>query len=362
MTRFKTTHKTAALSEKRVLAQSLLEGEGPVFVMGRNKYAEYVSSVLGRYDRSVSAYVDDFTEDKSFMGKPVISSEDIPDGLVVSCVVDGRPLTALNRLRTCGVLNIIDYFSLVRLEPQLFPPPEFCENNRRDIEENERKYLWLRGILEDPLSLRTLDSIVAFRYSFDLDFMTWFAFKTDEQYFEMFLKRGDEEIFVDGGGFDGKTSEQFVLAVHGYDKIYFFEPSIEMLNIAKERLSQYPRIKFAQKCLYDRKAMLTFDATKGSTSSISSLGNDIVEAVCLDDIITDKISFVKLDIEGSEVEALKGSEKTIVKYRPKIAVAVYHNQEHFWKIPEYLLSLDKTYKVHLRHYTEGILETVMYFV
>lgn len=363
MVLFKTTQETAISSDKQLFLRNLLLGKNPVYVMGRNKYAEYVNSALYEYSRDVTAYIDDFTEGVEFLGKPVISSKDTPSGeIVVSCVVDGKPLTALNRLRTCGIVNVIDYFALSALEPQLFPPPDFCKNNRKDISENRNKYLWLRDIFEDPISLKTLEDIVAFRYSFNLNYMTSFSFRINEQYFESFVSLSENEVFVDGGGFDGETTKEFIKKVPKYGKIYFFEPFMEMLNIAERKLSSYPNVNFFQKALYDKKEVLSFDTTKGSASSISSEGNHIVEAVRLGDIIHGKIGFVKLDIEGAELKALKGAEKTIVKYRPKIAVCVYHNQEHFWKIPEYLLKLNKAYKVYLRHYTEGILETVTYFV
>ena len=45
-----------------------------------------------------------------------------------------------------------------------------------------------------------------------------------------------------------------------------------------------------------------------------------------------------------------------------MAICIYHNQEHFWKVPELVLRLNPEYKIYIRHYTEGLRETVMYFV
>ena len=63
-----------------------------------------------------------------------------------------------------------------------------------------------------------------------------------------------------------------------------------------------------------------------------------------------------------ELNALLGAEKTIIRDKPLIAVCVYHNQKHFWQVPKYLIGIVPSYKVYLRHYTEGIFETVMYFI
>jgi len=71
---------------------------------------------------------------------------------------------------------------------------------------------------------------------------------------------------------------------------------------------------------------------------------------------------IKLDIEGAEFEAITGAANHIHRHTPRIAVCVYHNQSDFWRIPERILELNDHYKIYLRHYSEGILETVMFFV
>ena len=69
-----------------------------------------------------------------------------------------------------------------------------------------------------------------------------------------------------------------------------------------------------------------------------------------------------MDIEGAEENAIRGGEKLIKKYKPKLAICVYHQQRDFLKIPELILSYNSDYKIYLRHYTQGVFETVMYFV
>jgi len=57
-----------------------------------------------------------------------------------------------------------------------------------------------------------------------------------------------------------------------------------------------------------------------------------------------------------------GGEKTIINNHPKIAISVYHKSSDFWKIPEQTLRIRSDYKIYLRHYTESIYETVMFFI
>lgn len=69
-----------------------------------------------------------------------------------------------------------------------------------------------------------------------------------------------------------------------------------------------------------------------------------------------------MDIEGFEYEALRGAQRLIGKYQPKLAISVYHNAEDIWKIPKLILEINTNYKIFLRHYTKGICETIMFFV
>ncbi|MBP7509952.1 MAG: FkbM family methyltransferase [Smithella sp.] len=82
----------------------------------------------------------------------------------------------------------------------------------------------------------------------------------------------------------------------------------------------------------------------------------------LDQYVNDKVTFIKMDLEGWELKAMQGAKKHIIEDKPKLAIAVYHNASDFWQVFEYVTSLRRDYRVFLRHYTEGWSETVMYCV
>ena len=71
---------------------------------------------------------------------------------------------------------------------------------------------------------------------------------------------------------------------------------------------------------------------------------------------------IKLDVEGAELKALQGAEKTILQCRPKLAVCIYHKPEDIVEIPAYLLSLHSDYKFYIRHYQMSANETVLYAI
>ena len=130
----------------------------------------------------------------------------------------------------------------------------------------------------------------------------------------------------------------------------------------EHRLADLERVSFVSKGLYSSNGIVRFDGTTGPTSHISDTGATEIPVVRLDDEVSEAIMFLKLDVEGAECEALAGAERHIAGDRPQMAVCVYHDQRDFWRVPEKVLQLDDAYDVYLRHYTEGILETVMYFL
>ena len=77
---------------------------------------------------------------------------------------------------------------------------------------------------------------------------------------------------------------------------------------------------------------------------------EMSEIVRLDDVIREKVTFIKMDIEGEELEALKGGAEIIKNYKPKLAISVYHKLEDLVEIPRFIMNLDSTYKLYLRHY------------
>ncbi len=68
-----------------------------------------------------------------------------------------------------------------------------------------------------------------------------------------------------------------------------------------------------------------------------------------------------MDIEGAELNAIDGAAATIARAHPRLALSIYHNAGDFWRVPERVLGIRSDYKLYIRHYTESIYETVMFF-
>lgn len=188
----------------------------------------------------------------------------------------------------------------------------------------------------------------------------------EQQYFEDFIQYEEGEIFVDAGVLDLYTSLRFVEEckkrhIENY-KIYAFEPDERSYDRCLSIKGQHSEIDITlvNKGLWSSDTTLYFQTTGDADAKVSKEGIDQIAVVNMDSYIKEKVTFIKMDIEGAELEALKGCQNTIKKYRPKLAISVYHKKEDLIEIPKYIMSLVPDYHFYLRHYSSGFVETVLY--
>ena len=327
------------------------------YIFGKNLYAESIARTI-----DVDGFVDDFTQDTEFLGKPVIKTEGLPkNSMAVSAVVLGRPLTARKKLQDRGIENL-DYYSFRKYSGTEIMPVLFMDEFKATYKQNEEKVDWLYGLLSDEVSKEILERIVCFRLSENIDYMEGFTDCQDRQYFENFLGlKSEGEVFVDVGGYDGYTSEEFIKRCPGHDGVHIFEPEPANFKVIQKRFGANPRVQIYPLGLSDRAQTLHFQS-QGSASRVTEKGDIEIKVDRLDALLKERFTFLKMDVEGSEIEALSGAKKAIKKHLPRLAISAYHRYNDFWKIPELILSFNGDYKIFLRHYTEGITETVMFFI
>lgn len=179
------------------------------------------------------------------------------------------------------------------------------------------------------------------------------------------LYHEEAEVFVDAGAYDGETTKWFRKWSGGiYSHIYLFEPGEKNEGILKRRFSD-KRCTIIPEGLWCREAYLSFLENGSESRFIESSQKhgkaQTIPVTSLDDAIKgEKVTFIKMDIEGAEYNALQGAEKIIKANRPKLAVSVYHKPEDIWTIPGLLQSMHRDYKFYLRHYSLSWFDTVLY--
>lgn len=329
------------------------------YLLGRNQHSATLIKIF-----DINGVIDDFAGDGTMWNDQlVIKSAQIPkDALVVNCSMSISPISAARRLNELSNITMIAYSDLCKALPELLPLPDFVDEARSDIATNKSKYNHIHSLLGDKESKHIFNSLIGYRLTGDYSFMRDCTVRFKEQYFEPFLGALDESVFVDCGGYDGDTTEEFCQKYPNYKDVYIFEPSEENVGKAKIRLNGVRDIQLVPLGLSDEPGVLWFNADAGSASSISENGSCKVDVTTLDDYIKGEISFIKMDIEGWELRALKGSTKHILVDHPILAISVYHHISDFWQIPEFIFNIRDDYDVYLRHYTEGWSETVMYFI
>lgn len=186
----------------------------------------------------------------------------------------------------------------------------------------------------------------------------------DNQYFaEDIMKFEDGEVFVDGGCFDFETSK-FLLQRCKVKHIYAFEPDKNNLIKVEGGIKEtgFDNVTVFNKGLWDKEDKLYFNASGDILSHVTSSGSneDMIEVVALDEVIDEKVTFIKMDIEGSELKALEGAKNLICTYKPKLAICIYHKPEDTIDIPAYIKSLVPEYRFWIRHYSYSPAETVLY--
>ena len=346
-------------NQSRNLKQYLNDSSSNIYIIGKNDES---SDYASRY--RVDGVIDDYshTEEK-WNGLPVTKTSNIPkDSIIINCVTSISPVQVTKTLNSSGLKNVIELADLISEDGEILPLPWFVSQQRAEIKQYASSWRDLYTNMSDETSRNVLLDVLRFRLTANSEYMRDYDVRLKEQYFENFMAYKDE-IFVDAGGYDGDTTEEFINRYPDYRKVYFFEPSQKNLSEARKRLSGRRDIDYRSVGLSDGPGALYFNADAGSASAITSAVGESITVVALDDELRNApISFIKMDLEGWEMNALRGAQQIIKNHKPKLAIAVYHAAKDFREIPQFLFDINPHYKIYLRHYTQGWSETVMYFI
>ena len=124
-----------------------------------------------------------------------------------------------------------------------------------------------------------------------------------------------------------------------YQEIIAFEPDRNNYKIAEQNCKEIRNFRLYPYATGAKSDKAYFNMGASSGSKIDALGNEEIIIESIDNILNGReATFIKMDVEGAELESLKGTRKTIVQYKPKLAICIYHKLEDFYKIPEFIMS------------------------
>lgn len=227
---------------------------------------------------------------------------------------------------------------------------------------NEEKINKVFNLLADKESKIVFLNTIYFR-SIGQEQVSTEMLSKHREYFDNDVFNYPGDYFVDAGANIGQNSSLDYVKKYGdrYKKLYAFEPTEHIFKELKENLKNQDssKVELFQMGLVDKKGTLTFNCGSDHQGNrVADVGNVTIEVDSIDNILFNKpVDFIKMDIEGSELKALRGAKNTIIKQKPKLAICTYHYDidinycNHFWEVP---------YMIHeINHSTNYILDIII---
>lgn len=235
-------------------------------------------------------------------------------------------------------------------------------------QKNRQNWNWLSERVHDCKSRKAVRDFLFQR-------MTGVYQKEDSEPNAYFVKGivvpQEDEVFVNCGAYHGEEAFQFVKYLHEYgiqryQKIFCIEADPTNAEQMRTALKSLENVEIIEAGVWDQAGTFRMSSGQDSTSRIMDEGETKIQVRMIDDILEgEKVTcpiFIKMDIEGSELKALRGAEKTIREYKPRLAVCIYHKPEDIVEIPKYIDSLRKDYKFYIRNHSRYGVDTVLYAV
>ncbi len=350
------------VNKKRLVIEKLQKSKLPLVIYGAGSYASDLMKFLDKNGVKVDAVCVDIeyiNNDMFFLNErvKVTSIEDICRDYDTFNVLIGfsdyrKAKTGLRSIR--GIVEVFFIDTPDRLD---FFDYQYIVDNLKNFE-------FTYNLLSDQLSKDTFIAFINAKISGQPDDL--YDLIDENPYFTDLVSLGLNEVFIDCGAYDGDTILEFVKRTNDcYEKIYAFEPDEKNYKKLKQTLAEsgIKRVQPYQMGCWHSKTTLRFSSSANMTSLISDNGESAIGVEAIDNIVEpERVTFIKMDIEGSELSALHGAEKTIRKSKPKLAICVYHKPEDLITIPQYINSVVPEYKFFLRHHQFISWETVLYAI
>ncbi|MGN6422525.1 MAG: FkbM family methyltransferase [Asticcacaulis sp.] len=359
------------LAQTRRERDDLRLGARPLILLGAGSVLsrDFVTAMLAR--GQVVALVDNARAGTSEDGVPVIGDSDVaaivarhPDAIGVMCCGSENAIAHFNRVWTKTDRPLLTYFAVLAALPGLVPAgsPLRLIDAFTDEARIFAEHAAVSDVFSDADSRRTLDALMLYRLTWDQAWLDAVRMPENSIYFaEGLLPIGDDEVLVDGGAYDGDTARAFAARTGGrYRHIHAFELDPDNARRFAEKSGGMPNVTLHACGLWDGPARVNLkgEIDLGRRIDSSLPGEHRLEA--LDDLDIGPVTLIKLDIEGAEANALRGAQKTIMRYRPNMAICAYHKPDDLSVLTAALRDLPGDYRLKLRHHSPILFDSVIY--
>lgn len=324
----------------------LAEDSKPVVIYGMGNGAEKIISNLKEYSVEVADIFasDEFVRGHSFLGYKVLKYSDI-----CKKYDDFNIVLAF----ATHIEDVLERIKKMNGEHRVFAPDVPVAGNGiftgKYFEENKEKFEYVFSRLADDESRRVYENVLRFKISGKVDYLYNSTEYDKNKIYSDILHLTDREAIVDAGAYDGDTIREFMRFTGGkYKHIYALEPDEKNFKKLCRSTEGMQGVSLYNTGAWDKKETLIFSKKAGRNSHLSAEGSP-VEFCDIDSLICGEASMIKMDIEGAELKALCGAEKTIKKYSPKLYICAYHRNEDMFALPMKIWEMNDNYKIYFRH-------------
>jgi FkbM family methyltransferase len=366
-----------SLLERQRAAYTRLTGgkDKPIVLFGAGDLGQRVLKALRACGMDADCFCDN--DVKLHGGKHVLGCPVLPvsvaasmlrdDAVFVVCVYNGSECREQLLQKRCGC--VVGAAVLVR---HLGPPatPLLSIDLATVLDEQREDVLRCGELWADSKSEENYNNLVnLFSTAGDCHLYSSHDDPSDTYYPPGLWKELPQEHVVDCGAYDG-DGVQFFADRFGDQlaSLTAFEPDERNFNDMVARVAAMPpsvrsKTSLVLSAVGAASGVLRFDASGTVGASVVKEGGVAVVCSALDDTKDGrKATYVKMDLEGYEVEALRGAASVLRDQQPVLAVTTYHRMEHLWQVPLLIHALNPDYKLYLRRYAEDCWESVCYAV
>lgn len=315
----------------------------PVVIYGMGNGADKVIDEFNRLDIPILGVTasDDFVRGQMFRGFKVKKLSEF-EGEFIIAVAFASSLPDVMK----HIYSLCDKFRVLVPCVPVFGDEIF---NRDFIEAHEAELNAAYALFEED-SKPIFAGCVNFMFGGELGTLKNITSSKDEV-FKNIIKLSSDEGYLDLGAYRGDTVEEFLNYCNNeYNSITALEPDRRTFKKLTEYLKNVPESVAYQKAIYGESKTLIFSSKAGRQSTISSKGEEI-ESITVDELCENKkITYIKMDVEGAEYEALKGAANTLKTQKPKLNIALYHKSRDIFELPLKIAEINPNYKFHLRRH------------
>jgi FkbM family methyltransferase len=340
-----------------------------VWIFGAGQFGRDLCETLQRAGHTVAGFVETQPSAKQVLGLPLLnwqqwSPTHSAAPLCIGIFNRGMPLDGLEALaRQSGATDVYLPWDLYHAFKQDLGWRFWLSEPERILSQIN-VLAKAMNCLSDDTSKRCLLDIAAFRLGLNTSYGSFH--NHENQYFNpltLEALQGKPIHFVDGGAYNGDTYLE-LCGLADVQEAYLFEPDAS--NFAQLVANTGHNERRAQ-CLplglSDHYGILSFSAGNGEGASITANGTSHIAVAALDTVLAGHtVDFIKLDVEGAELQALQGAKQLIQRSRPVLALSLYHCPQDLWELPLMLAAICENYHFYIRQHFFNSFESVLYAV